>query len=200
MRPWKALSKTTTAGRPVATRAILTAFSTASAPVFSRIDFWSVAAAGRELGEAAADLDVRLVHPDHEALVQVLVDLRVDRLDDGGQRVAEVGAAEAAGEVDVLAPFGVPDAGALGARDDERRAWRRRGRRSARGLPGRARSSFVPAATRCTRLYTPYSAEQMVCRACQGPEVRADTMRPARRLGRVVRQRPAKPRTAVRIR
>ena len=28
-----------TAGRPVATRAILTAFSTASAPVFSRIDF-----------------------------------------------------------------------------------------------------------------------------------------------------------------
>src|SRR5918999_2739619 len=32
VRPWNAYSKTTTAGRPVAARAILTAFSTASAP------------------------------------------------------------------------------------------------------------------------------------------------------------------------
>ena len=36
-----ALSKTMTAGRPVATRAILTAFSIASAPEFSSSDFWS---------------------------------------------------------------------------------------------------------------------------------------------------------------
>jgi hypothetical protein len=41
VRPWKALSKTTTAGRPVASRAILTAFSTASAPELTRIDFCS---------------------------------------------------------------------------------------------------------------------------------------------------------------
>jgi len=32
VRPWKARSKTTTPGRPVDTRAILTAFSIASAP------------------------------------------------------------------------------------------------------------------------------------------------------------------------
>ncbi len=41
VRPWKALSNTTTAGRPVAARAIFTAFSTASAPELRRIDFWS---------------------------------------------------------------------------------------------------------------------------------------------------------------
>ncbi len=39
VRPWNALSKTTTAGRPVAERAILTAFSFASAPELTRIDF-----------------------------------------------------------------------------------------------------------------------------------------------------------------
>jgi hypothetical protein len=37
VRPWKAWSKTRTAGRPVAARAILTAFSTASAPLFTRM-------------------------------------------------------------------------------------------------------------------------------------------------------------------
>ena len=46
VRPWKALSKTTTAGRPVAHRAILTAFSTASAPELTRIDFCSSPAHG----------------------------------------------------------------------------------------------------------------------------------------------------------
>src|SRR6476619_3797488 len=46
VRPWKALSKTTTAGRPVAQRAILTAFSTASAPELTRIDFCSSPAQG----------------------------------------------------------------------------------------------------------------------------------------------------------
>ena len=35
VRPWKEPSKTITAGRPVAARAILTAFSTASAPEFT---------------------------------------------------------------------------------------------------------------------------------------------------------------------
>src|SRR4051812_7965767 len=39
VRPWNALSNTTTAGRPVAARAILTAFSTASAPVLSSTVF-----------------------------------------------------------------------------------------------------------------------------------------------------------------
>ncbi len=46
VRPWNALSKTTTAGRPVAARAILTAFSLASAPELTRIDFCSSPAHG----------------------------------------------------------------------------------------------------------------------------------------------------------
>ena len=37
VRPWKAPEKAITPGRPVAARAILTAFSTASAPVEKRI-------------------------------------------------------------------------------------------------------------------------------------------------------------------
>ena len=90
MRPWKARSKTTTPGLPVAARAILTAFSIASAPEFSRIDFCSP------------------------------VDLLVDRRDDGRRSVAEVLAGDPAGEVEELAAVDVPDARALGAGDDER--------------------------------------------------------------------------------
>jgi hypothetical protein len=104
---------------PVEARAILTAFSTASAPEFrSRVG----AGAGRQLGEAAADLDVRLVDPDHEALVQVRVDLLVHRRDRGWEAVTGVLAAEAAGEVDVRAAVHILDPGALRARDDDRRS------------------------------------------------------------------------------
>ena len=73
---------------------------------------------GRELGEQAAHLDVGLVHPDHEALVQVAVELLVDRLHRGREPVAGVLAAEAAGEVDVRAPVCVLDPRAFGAGDD----------------------------------------------------------------------------------
>ena len=100
VRPWKALSKTTTAGRPVAERAILTAFSTASAPELTSIDFCSAPGARRQLGQPPADLDVGLVDADHEALVEVLVGLSLDRVDDGREAVARVLAADAAGEVD----------------------------------------------------------------------------------------------------
>ena len=43
VRPWYAWSNTATASRPVDTRAILTAFSTASAPELNSADFlaWS---------------------------------------------------------------------------------------------------------------------------------------------------------------
>ena len=167
VRPWNALSKTTTAGRPVAARAILTAFSTASAPRVEEHRLLVVAAARRELGQPAADLDVRLVHADHEALVQV------------ARRPARG------------SPRRPPGSGGRGsgsrcrrrsrrtrARRRPRRgrprrgrrragAWRRRGRRSARGLPEPARSSSVPAATRCTRLYTAYSAAQSSCHQAQ---------------------------------
>ena len=80
-----------------------------------------VARARRELREPAADLDVRLVHPDHEALVQVAVDLLVDRGDRRGEPVARVLAAEPAGEIDVLAAVDVPDPCAFRPIDDERR-------------------------------------------------------------------------------
>ena len=42
-----------------------------------------LARAGRELGEPPADLDIRLVETDHHALVQVAVDLLVQRRHDG---------------------------------------------------------------------------------------------------------------------
>ena len=115
VRPWNARSNAITAGRPVAARAILTAFSTASAPEFSSTLLYS-AAAGIELGQPPADLGVGLVHPDHEALVQVAVDLRVDRLDDVRRAVPEVLAADAAGEVDVGAPVVGLDPRAVRAR------------------------------------------------------------------------------------
>ena len=121
VRPWNALSKTTTAGRPVAERAILTAFSTASAPELRRSDFCSLARARRELGQPAAHLDVGLVDADHEALVEVLVGLGLDRVDDGREPVPGVLAADAAGEVDERAPVDVGDARAVGVRDDELR-------------------------------------------------------------------------------
>ena len=79
------------------------------------------AAARRQLGEPAADLDVRLVDADHEALVQVAIRLLLDRVDDRGVPVAGVLAADPSGEVDVGAPVRVGDARALGVRDDELR-------------------------------------------------------------------------------
>ena len=78
-------------------------------------------AAGRELGEAAADLDVGLVRADHEALVEVEVDLLVDRGDRGRIVVAEVVAADPAGEVDVAAPVDVLDPRAERTRNHEAR-------------------------------------------------------------------------------
>ena len=78
--------------------------------------------ARRQLGEPPADLDVRLVDPDHEALVEVRVDLLVHRGDGGRKAVSRVLAAEPAGEVDVAATVDVLDAGALGAGDHDRRS------------------------------------------------------------------------------
>src|SRR5262249_13949495 len=55
------------------------------------------------------------------ALVEVAVDLLVHRLHDCRKRVPDVRTADPAGEVDVLAPVDVPDPGALGAFDEDRR-------------------------------------------------------------------------------
>src|SRR5262249_1661945 len=78
-------------------------------------------AARRDLAEPPADLDVRLVHADHRALVEVAVDLLVHPLHYGPQRVPGVRAADAAGEGDVLGAVDVPDPRALGALDVDRR-------------------------------------------------------------------------------
>ena len=80
-----------------------------------------LARAGRQLGEPAAYVDVGLVDADHEALVEVLVGLRLDRLDDGREAVAGVLAADAAGEVDEAAAVDVGDARAVRVGDDELR-------------------------------------------------------------------------------
>ncbi len=78
------------------------------------------ARARRQLAEPAADLDVRLVEADHHALVQVAVDLLVDRSNHRRVAVAQILAADAACEVDVRAAVGVLELRALGARDDKR--------------------------------------------------------------------------------
>src|SRR5215475_12256028 len=70
-----------------------------------------------ELVQPPADLDIRLVEPDHEALVQVAVGLVVDRLDDRLRAVAEVLAGDPSGEVEVFPAVGVPDRRALGPSD-----------------------------------------------------------------------------------
>src|SRR5207248_3973796 len=72
---------------------------------------------GPELVQPPADLDVRLVEPDHEALVQIAVCLVVDRLDDRLGAVAEVLAGDPSGKVEVLPALGVPDRRALGPLD-----------------------------------------------------------------------------------
>src|SRR5436190_16932550 len=72
---------------------------------------------GPELVQPPADLDVRLVEPDHEALVQIAVCLVVDRLDDRLGAVAQVLARDPSGEVEVLPAVGVPDRRALGPLD-----------------------------------------------------------------------------------
>ena len=59
-------------GRPsVAERAILTAFSSASAPELSEQRLLLLAGTRRELGQPPAHLDVGLVDADHEALMEV---------------------------------------------------------------------------------------------------------------------------------
>ena len=113
-------------------------------PLGARVDEQALllgAAARRELGQPAADLDVGLVRADHEALVQVAVDLLVDRGDDRLEAVPRVLAGDPAREVEERPPVGIGDVRAFGARHDETR-----GRHAARDVPpARLGDSFARA-------------------------------------------------------
>ena len=79
------------------------------------------ATARRELGQAPADLDVRLVRADHEALVEIAIGLLLDRVDDRRLAMARVLAADPAGEVDERPAVRIRDPRPFGVRDDELR-------------------------------------------------------------------------------
>ncbi len=82
-----------------------------------------LAAAGRELPEPPANLDVRLIGADDDALVQVALGLLLDGLDDRWVPVAQVLTANSSCEVDERATVDVGDSRSLCLRDDE--AWGR---------------------------------------------------------------------------
>ena len=56
VRPWNAWSKQTTAWRPVACRAILTAFSTASAPEFANNVFFGPSPGASAFSRSASSM------------------------------------------------------------------------------------------------------------------------------------------------
>jgi hypothetical protein len=74
-----------------------------------------------KLGEPPADVDVGLVHADHEALVQIAVGLLVDRVDDRPEPVAGVLAGDPAREVDERPAVDGGHARALCSADDQPR-------------------------------------------------------------------------------
>ena len=92
------------------------------------------AAARRQLRQPATDIDVRLVRPDHEALVEIAVGLLVHRGDDRGEAVTGVLAGDAAREVEEHAAVDVRHSCAGGALDDEPG-----GRDPARDIPAAVR-------------------------------------------------------------
>ena len=108
VRPWNAWSNATTAWRPVALRAIFTAFSTASAPEFANIVFFG-RVAGRERVQPFGQLDVGLVRRDVEAGVGVELGLPLHRRDHLGRRVPDVQDRDPGREVDQPVPVDVLD-------------------------------------------------------------------------------------------
>ena len=105
--------------RPVAARAILTAFSTASAPVENRIDLASPEK-GASLVQALAELDIGLVWHDLEGGVGEGVELLLHRRDHLRMTVAGVEHGDAAGEIDEALAVPVPELGTLGALGKDR--------------------------------------------------------------------------------
>ena len=77
----------------------MTAFSTASAPELKKPTRFSPEI-GTRLEQALGERDVVLVRDDREVGVREALDLLLRGLDDARMRVADVEAADAAGEVD----------------------------------------------------------------------------------------------------
>ena len=119
VRPWNAWSNATTAERPVALRAIFTAFSTASAPEFANIVF-AATVDRRERVQPLGELDVRLVRGHVEARVRVEFRLTLDGRDHLGRGVADVQHGDAGREVDQPVAVDVFDDRARGPGGDDR--------------------------------------------------------------------------------
>ena len=92
-----------TAGRRVYARANLTAFSTASVPALKNAAF-AGPLNGASASSRSASVDVDLVRDDREVGVEEARGLLLDGLDDVRMRVADVQAADAAGEVENVLP------------------------------------------------------------------------------------------------
>ena len=123
VRPWKAPSNAITAGRPVAWRAILTAFSTASAP-----ELKNAALFGPEIGLRATIRSASSTYASYGTIVKSVCRKRstwaCSACGDGGVRVADVQAADAARPVEERVAVDVGDDTAVAVVDDERREER----------------------------------------------------------------------------
>ena len=105
--------------RPVCARAILTAFSIASAPVVTKIDFFLLGP-GRQLVQFLGETHRAVVRRDHDAGVAEAVDLLGDRGGDLRVAMASRTHRDAGAEVDVTIAFDVPQFRALCARNINR--------------------------------------------------------------------------------
>ena len=105
-------------------RANLIAFSTASVPALKNAAFaFSI---GSELAEALGEADVDLVGDDREIGVAEALELLLGGFDDARVRVADVQAADAAGEIDERVAVDVGEPRALAPLDHDRKVERER--------------------------------------------------------------------------
>ena len=72
-----------------------------------------------ESAQARGEFDIRLVHGDLEAGVDVTLELSLNGFGDAGMAVADVHDAQAAGEIEILFALGVAQGDALGVSDED---------------------------------------------------------------------------------
>ena len=116
VRPWKPPENATTAERPVAARAIFTAFSTASAPVVTKIGLL-LEFAGDRIVEPLGERRVALVGHDLVAGMGEAVELRLDRFNDLRVPMAGIDHRDARREIDISVALDIPDLGIFGMVD-----------------------------------------------------------------------------------